>query len=831
MADADPQGEATGDLAGRSQVPSARIASPLAAHRGERILRRASSRRVAALAAAALCALLPGARPAGAQPSPSPGASVAGPATASTDGLLPAQTVLLLYADPRLTPATVSVDQAVRATIDGKARGPIIFYTEFLDLNLLDGPVPQRELYALLRRKYESRSIDLIIAAGSRALRVALRNRADLFSGAPIVFVAVDRAAIADLRLDGDVSGTWLHQGWTETLELARRLQPQTQRAVVVSGASPNSRVWRQAAQAQLEVPGAPITVSHLAGLKLEEVLERVAALSDHTVILTGPFERDAAGREFRGGEAITRISAASRVPTYGLAESHVAAGAVGGYVPSWEGHGRVAGELALRILAGERPAPRDAGTMTFTVNARELARWKLDPRRLPAGSVVLFRETSAWERHRAVVVGALGLLVVQGALIAGLLVQRVRRRRAQERLAERLRFETLLSNLSAALATCPAAGVDQEIHTGLARIVEDLDVDQAGVWAAGPGGEGFRLTHSSMRAGAPPLPPLIRESEAPLVFARLREARLVRIPSAEHPPGRAQMDGAGLAAIGAGSVAIVPFITGGEIAGGLSVAAVRAEHRWPDEIVPRLRLLADVFANALARQHAEQAEHVSAAHIRDLAGRLMTAQEEERRRIAGDLHDDVSQDLAALSIALSALGKEIEGDRPELVREVARLHERTVGAANAVRLLSHELHPGVLQYAGLGAALRSYCRNFEREHGLAVTFWASDDLAALAPSAALCLYRVTQEALGNVARHAHAREVRVTLEREGGDVVLTIVDDGTGFDLPAARARGGLGLISLDERVRLARGRLMIDTKPQGGTALRVVVPLSEET
>jgi signal transduction histidine kinase len=148
---------------------------------------------------------------------------------------------------------------------------------------------------------------------------------------------------------------------------------------------------------------------------------------------------------------------------------------------------------------------------------------------------------------------------------------------------------------------------------------------------------------------------------------------------------------------------------------------------------------------------------------------------------------------------------------------------------AKAIRTLSHSLHPGVLQHAGLVAALRGYCRGFEQEHGLPVTFRANGELGAVPSDTALCLYRVAQEGLGNVARHAKARSARVTIGREGNDVVLTIGDDGHGFDLAEARRQRGLGLISLEERIRLASGRLTIDSQPQRGTELRIAVPLSE--
>jgi signal transduction histidine kinase len=561
--------------------------------------------------------------------------------------------VLLLYSEPRLTPAIAAVDTAIRSTIESGWRGPVSFYTEYLDLNLFDGDVPQPELRTLLRRKYATRPIDLIMTGGSRSLRVALHNRTELFSSAPVVFVSVDPTAAADLRLDADVTGTWLHMGWAETLDLARRLQPDIRRAVVVGGTSPADRVWLGQARKQLATQAGAVAIGYLTDLGLEDVLTAVAALPKQTVILVGPFLRDATGRDFVTPEVIGRIAASSTVPTYGVTDNAVGTGAVGGNVVSFEAHGRTAADLALRILAGERPPPTAAGTTVPIVDARQLARWRLDTRRLPAGSVVRFREPSLWEQYRWYVVALVSALLVQSGLIGGLLVHRAQRRRAQARLAE------------------------------------------------------------------------------------------------------------------------------------------------------------------------------SVEQIQTLAGRLITAQEEERRRIARELHDGVNQKLSALSIALATLGRSAPSRAADLTGALARLQERAAGLVEEIRQLSHELHPGVLQHVGLVAALQGYCEEFEGEHGLAVTFRADEDLGVVPIDRALCLYRATQEALGNVAKHAKARHVRVSVVRGHNDVTLTVADDGCGFDLAEARGRGGLGLISLDERARLVGGQVTIRSGLQGGTEVQILVPL----
>jgi PAS domain S-box-containing protein len=223
-----------------------------------------------------------------------------------------------------------------------------------------------------------------------------------------------------------------------------------------------------------------------------------------------------------------------------------------------------------------------------------------------------------------------------------------------------------------------------------------------------------------------------------------------------------------------------------------------------------------------------EMALRASYEQVQDLAGRLIASQEAERTRIARELHDDISQQLAALSIALSSLKRRLPEDAADAHDELARLQRRTVELSDDIRHLSHELHPGVLQHAGLAAALKAHCAEFRGLHAIEVTVDA-EDLDGIPPAVSLCLYRVAQEALQNVARHADARRARVVLARAADGLELSVSDDGCGFDLAEARRAGGLGLISLDERVRLVRGNVRIDTRPQRGTELRVRVPLGE--
>jgi two-component system sensor histidine kinase UhpB len=218
----------------------------------------------------------------------------------------------------------------------------------------------------------------------------------------------------------------------------------------------------------------------------------------------------------------------------------------------------------------------------------------------------------------------------------------------------------------------------------------------------------------------------------------------------------------------------------------------------------------------------------VSLERIQDLAVRLIIAQEAERTRIARDLHDDISQQLAALSLALSGLRRRIpETDATVLEDALTALQRRTVKLADSIRRLSHDLHPGVLQQVGLIAALESHCEEFRTQHDVEVTLDAAGDLGAIAPETALCLFRSAQEGLRNAARHGAARRIQVTLSDTDDGLALMIADDGQGFDAAGMeRGRGGLGLLSIEERARLLHGSVRIESAKGTGTTIRVVLP-----
>ena len=206
------------------------------------------------------------------------------------------------------------------------------------------------------------------------------------------------------------------------------------------------------------------------------------------------------------------------------------------------------------------------------------------------------------------------------------------------------------------------------------------------------------------------------------------------------------------------------------------------------------------------------------------LSRRLIRAQEAERALLARELHDDVTQRMAVLAIDLGRAESEAPGSaRSEIMRTV---REGLIRLSEDIHSLAYRLHPSVLEELGLAEALRTECERRGRHGGIDVTLDLDPVPTALGKDAALCLYRVAQEALNNVVRHARARAASVVLRQMDGGLLLAVKDDGVGFDPEEPRVRGSLGLVSMRERLRLVNGTLDVESAPGHGTAVVAWVP-----
>src|SRR6266566_3306787 len=227
-----------------------------------------------------------------------------------------------------------------------------------------------------------------------------------------------------------------------------------------------------------------------------------------------------------------------------------------------------------------------------------------------------------------------------------------------------------------------------------------------------------------------------------------------------------------------------------------------------------------------LRRSQKKVGEHFE--EIRNLVGRLVGAQEGERRRIARELHDDISQRFALLSIEIQRTKEVPPTSVGNLRSRMDELEKQASEISTSVESLSHELHSSRLEYLGIVSAIRGFCKEFGDKHKVTVDFDDEGIPPTVPQDISLCLFRVMQEGLHNAAKHSGVRVFEVKLHGSPAEIHLIVRDSGVGFDPELARDTQGLGLISMQERVRLVKGTISITSRPQSGTEINVRVPLS---
>ena len=229
------------------------------------------------------------------------------------------------------------------------------------------------------------------------------------------------------------------------------------------------------------------------------------------------------------------------------------------------------------------------------------------------------------------------------------------------------------------------------------------------------------------------------------------------------------------------------------------------------------------VLADITERKDAEKA-------LSGMSRKLIEAQEQERASIARELHDDICQRLALLAIELEQIEQNPPGSDSQLQAQVKALRVRTMDVSVRIQALSHELHSSKLEYLGLVAAMRSWCKEFADLQKMEIQFKSHDVATSPPPDVSLCLFRVLQEGLHNAAKHSGVKNVEVQLGEKLSEIFLTIRDLGRGFEMHKVILERGLGLTSMQERVRIVNGTISIETKPMGGTTIHVRIPVAAD-
>ena len=762
----------------------------------------------------------------------------------------PARIVVLLYPEARLLPEILAVEDAIRPALDPD--GEVSLYTEYLDLARATDEQYERQVIALLREKYASRRVDLIMPVAFPALRFFLSHRAELFPGVPAVFCAANLDAVAGLDLGSDITGVRLPSEWGATLDAALALQPGTRRAVVISGTSATDQNLQAAAAHDLARYRGRVDIRYLADRPIGGLLDEVAALPKDTIVLFVSLLRDQAGRLFTDPEAVSLIARASSVPVYSWSATHLGHGIVGGRLTSFESQGTRAAELAVRVLGGERPGTLpvvDGSGTAYMFDQRQLRRWGLSTARLPAGSIVRYQDASLWDLYGWNIVGAGALVVALAMLSTGLLIERAGRRRAELSLGERLRFETLLAEQAATFSRVSDTDVDREIERALRRMADFLAVDWSTLTEYSEDSRTARVTHWWTAEGMDPQPAALGFGEIPWTVAQLRRGATVRFTQVgELPEVEAAVDRQTYRRLGVKSQVAIPLTVEGIVIGALAFSAVAVERTWRDEFVQRLQLLGEVFANTLSRRRAEmegQRLRQDLAHI----GRVSTVGE-----LTASLAHELNQPLTAILANAQAVRRILDADKADLV-EVRAIVDDIVDddkrASEVIGRLRGFLKKGTLERSSLDmselvgqvarlvggdAVLRGVVIQLELAPGLPPV---SADRVQL-QQVVLNLILNGLEAMRDSVIWSRTLLLRTARDGEGS-VAVTVQDSGAGIERTelghvfdafyTTKADGlGMGLAIVKSIVEAHGGRVEARNNPEGGATFSFALPTGQE-
>lgn len=635
--------------------------------------------------------------------------------------------------------------------------------------------IPESSTVAYLRSTFSSNErVDLVITTGAPAALFVERHRRELFRDTPILHTIVDQRFLRGVPPLVNATTIAVKNDMLGAVANVMQLLPDTRRLFVVVGSSPLGDTWREFIQPDLR-RFQPLAVEWSNDMSLEDVLKRAASLGPHSAILYVFFNVDAQGAAHNEERVLSQLHDVATAPIFGTQSTQMGRGIVGGPLMPIDVVSRRTVEIAQRLLRRESPARVRPAVVTEAAPVfdwRELRRWGIKETRLPARSVVRFREPTQWERNKGMILSGASIVFLEALLIVALVVNHIKRGRAQQSLIEsEERFRQLAS---AAPVMIWMAGPDK-LCTDVNRRWLDftgrtLEQELGDGWAEG--------VHRDDVDGC-----IDTYARA---FDRRDSFRM------EYRLRRA--DG---------------------------------EYRWVLDIgTPRFTpdgSFAGYIGSAL------DVTEQKAAHeaLSGLSGRLIEAQERERRRIARELHDDIGQRLALLTVELDQIDN---GAKRNVTQSVRSLVTQSTALARDIQSLSHRLHSSKLEYLGLASAAASFCKEASTQFAVQIIFRNEGIPDGLCPDTALAVFRVLQEAINNALKHSAAGHISVVLRESNHGIELDVSDSGIGFDVAEARKRAGLGLISMEERMKLIGGEVQVRSEEGGGTTVWAYVPITSK-
>ena len=397
-------------------------------------------------------------------------------------GTVNVKNVVVVYSHESVLPANAIVDRILRENMRFAGESQIEIYSEYLDTARFSSEEHLDRSTTYLKEKYSDRSVDLVIAGGLESLEFLLSHRDSLFPDSPLMYTCIESERVEADKSLANLPGVQMRVDPVSTFELAKALQPDAKRLFVITGASNFDHVWKIKAQQRLSAHQHEFQIEYLSGLPLEELLQRAGKIPPEAIVLFLLYMQDGNGQHLFSPEVLQQVAERSAAPVYGVYSTYHGHGIVGGNFATFEDLGKETAELGLQMLNGVEPIEASVFTQAPVRNHldwRQMQLRGLDPSRLPGGSVVDFRELSAWERYPGRIVAAITIIVFQTAMIVVLVVQ-IRQRRiaeqlrlASQQIAQRQRDELARVNRITTIGEL-STSIAHEVNQPLSAIVSN---------------------------------------------------------------------------------------------------------------------------------------------------------------------------------------------------------------------------------------------------------------------------------------------------------------------------------------------------------------------
>ncbi len=689
-------------------------------------------------------------------------------AVAQSDSVVITKRVLMLSHYGRESAGEVLFQQGFDNVLKSVTTERIEIYREALETYRFPGEDHDQLMHHYLREKYGDRKIDVVVAYTDTALDFFLNYRAELFPGVPLVYVISKQREQPPLS-----TGVWVGPNVKETLAVALELQPST-RQVFVVGTTGYSQVAQLEAQEQLKDFESPtVHLNYLFGRPLDELIATVKTLPKDSIVIYQRQTQGTGGKGIIPREVVGSIAQAANVPVYSTYDVWIGQGIVGGKVVSSEELGARAAQMAVKILHGTMPEniPTERANITPMFDWRQLRRWGISEDRLPVGSIVLFKQWGFWELYRWRIIGVLTLCVAEAVLILALLLQRSRRTRAEEslRLSEEKFSKAFRSNPDAFVITRRRDGIILEVNERWQELFGYKSADA------------IAQTTDRLKLYAKP-------SDREKFLTQLAKSEFVR-----------------------------DFETSvrtrtGEIRQVLLSAETVVINKEPCQLV--------IIRDVTEQRNSERA-------LQNMTGQLISLRDEEQRRIAAELHDGLGQSLVIINNR-ALIGMRDANDTTRATEQFEEISSAASSAIDEVREIVYGLRPHDLGKLGLVQAIRSMVAKISDSSPISLTADLVELQEPLSEQAETSIYRIVQEALNNIIKHADASEARVELKLRGNQLIITVADNGKGISKPSNGHRNGFGLVGIAERARMLDGSCVIESSPGLGTTITLEVALT---